>query len=344
MRARQWEKLVRAAHGERLPSTPVALIIDTPWIPRSLGISTVDYITVPDVWFRANLTVMNRFPDAIFLPGFWVEPGMASEPSGFGCRIQFHDDQPPSVRPIAEEVTQLDALESPNPLCDGLMPLVLSLYRNALPMVRGVGMDIKIVAARGPLALASHLLGLTGFLVGMKSEPQKTHTLLKMATRTVRQWLEAQAEVLPGVEGIMVLDDVMGFLSPEDYEEFAHPYFKDIFSMPAAVKILHNDTNSPACYPYLDDLGVNVFNFTHLQKISSVRPLVGDSVCLMGNVPPMDALVRGNAEETKRRARESLDENAGHPAFLLSAGGGVSAGTPGENIEALLEEAGKDRR
>jgi len=339
MRSADWQRLVKAAHGERLPAPPVALIVDSPWIPGYLGISTLDYIAIPELWLQANMTVANRFPEAIFLPGFWVEPGMAAEPSAFGCRITFPADQPPSIHPIAADIVELDALVPVNPRQDGLMPLALAQYRNVLPKVRAAGMDIKMAASRGPLALASHLLGLTAFLVGLKTEPERTHRLLETTTRTVREWLEAQAEALPGIEGIMVLDGVMGFLSREDYLEFAHPCFKEVFSIPAGLKILHNDTDSPVCYEFLGDLGVNVFNFTHLQGIRSVRERVGDSVCLMGNVAPLDVLVRGSAEETTKSARSCIAENNGHPAFLLSAGGGVSPGTPEENIRALIAAA-----
>ena len=171
MRNDHWNTLLRAVRGEPIPGTPVALIVDTPWIPPFLGISTVDYIGVPDVWFRANLEVAYRFPDAIFLPGFWVEPGMASEPSGFGCRIEFSRDQPPSVHAIASDISEVGGLSVPNPKRDGLMPLVLALYRHAVPRVRDEGMDIRMVAARGPLAVASHLIGLTAFLMGLKTEP-----------------------------------------------------------------------------------------------------------------------------------------------------------------------------
>ena len=339
MRPESWQRLVKAARGEALPVPPVALIVDSPWIPGYLGISTVDYITIPEVWLRANMTVMNRFPEVIFLPGFWVEPGMAAEPSGFGCRVSFTPDQPPSIRPIAADVSELDSLSPVDPRQDGLMPLVLAQYRHALPMVRAEGMDIRIAASRGPLALASHLLGLTGFLVGLKTEPEKTHRLLRITTRTVKEWLEAQAGVLPGIEGILVLDDVMGFLSREDYLEFAHPYFKEVFSAVAGLKILHNDSDSPVCYEFLDELGVNVFNFTHMQGIRSVRERVGDSVCLMGNVAPLDVLARGSAEQTAGSAKACIAENHGHRRFLLSAGGGVSPGTPEENIRALIAAA-----
>ncbi len=344
MRNDQWHTLVRAVHGERLPQTPVALIVDTPWIPPFLGISTVDYISVSDVWFSANLAILKRFPEVIFLPGFWVEPGMASEPSGFGCRIEFSPNQPPSVHHIASDISEVGGLEQPNPRRDGLMPLVLAQYRHALPRIQDAGMDIRMVAARGPLAVASHLLGLTAFLTGLKTEPQMTHKLLRTTTQLAKDWLSAQAEALAHCDGIMVLDDVVGFLSRDDYLEFAHPYLRDIFTLPAGVKVFHNDTDSPVCYELVGETGANVFNFTHLQSIASVRARVGDKMCLMGNVPPLEVLAKGDAEAVGSHARRCIEGNAGHPGFLLSAGGGMSAGTPAANVDALVAAARSTRK
>ena len=339
MRPEQWKTLVRAVHGERVERVPVALIADTPWIPPFLGVSTVDYISIPETWLQANLSVARMFPEVIFVPGFWVEPGMAAEPSGFGCRIEFSSEQPPSIHPIGSDIALAGSLVQPNPLRDGLMPLVLAQYRYALPRVRAEGMDIKIVAARGPLAVAAHLFGLSEFLIGLKTEPALTHSVLTMTTKLVKEWLSAQADVLPAADGILVLDDVVGFLSREDYQEFAHPYLKEIFALPAAVKIFHNDTDSPVCYEFLPDLGINAFNFTHLRCLSDVRARVGDSVCLMGNVPPRDVLAGGDAAAVFDSARQCIGENGGHPAFLLSAGGGLSPGTPSDSINALVRAA-----
>jgi len=335
MRGEQWDILRKAASGQ--PQEPhAAFIVDSPWIPGLLGISTIDYICLPSVWFRANMEVMRRFPSAVFLPGFWVEMGMAAEPSGFGCRLSLFESQPPAIHPLTADIGDLDRLHSPDPRRDGLMPIILAQYRHVLPMVRAEGMDIRVIAARGPLALAAHLMGVTDFLIAMKTDPERTHRLLKMTTRTVLQWLEAQAEVLPGVQAVMVLDDIMGFMGEEDYLQFAHPYMKEVLSLPVALKILHNDTPNPACFRFLGDLGVDIFNFSHKIALPDMRRLAGAKVSLMGNISPLDVMVNGSPEENYRAARQVLRDNAGNPRFLLSAGGGLSPGTRGANLEAIL--------
>lgn len=338
MKKEHWE-IVKAVALGKSTTIHTAFIIDSPWIPGYLGISTLDYLSLPGVWFRANMEVMRQFPEAIFLPGFWVEMGMAAEPSGYGCRFSLFADQPPSIHPLFHDIEEVDRLHAPNPRQDGLMPMVLAQYGNALPMVRAEGMQIKIVAARGPIALAAHLMGVTDFLTAMKIEPEKCHRLLKMTTRTVVEWLEAQADVLPDVEGILVLDDIMGFVGEEDYLEFVHPYLKEVLSLPVTVRLLHNDTPNPVCFKHLEDLGVNIFNFSHQVLISETRELAGKSVSLMGNISPLDIMVNGTAEENYREARRILEDNAGHSRFILSAGGGLSPGTTGANIMAIIRAA-----
>jgi uroporphyrinogen decarboxylase len=219
------------------------------------------------------------------------------------------------------------------------MPLVCTMYRRIEPQVKDAGHVIKIVAARGPLALAAHLLGVTTFLLGLKLDPANTHRLLKICAQTVRDFLQAQAEALSEVEAILLLDDLVGFLSPADYQAFAHPYLQMILdAFPGALKFLHNDTRNPSSYPHLAGLGVQVFNFTHLQPLDEVRGLVGPQVCLMGNIAPLDILTNGTPEMVRQAARACRAAHPG-PGFILSAGGGVSPGTPGENIAALLSAA-----
>ena len=342
MRSEQWERIRQCARGEGLPAPVVALIVDSPWIPGHLGISTLDYMTVPEVWLDANLRVEREFPEVIFLPGFWAEVGMAAEPSGFGCPVSFYPDRPPAVHPIISGVGDLDRVRLPDPRTDGLMPIVLNIYRRLEPRVNDAGHVIRVVAARGPLTAATHLMGVTEFLLELKLHPAETHRFLRITTTLVRTWLEAQAEALRAVEGVLVLDDIAGFLSPQDYLEFAHPCLKEIFdAFPGAVKLFLNETDNPASYRYLKDLGIHIFNFTHLQPLAKVRELVGPQVCLMGNVPPLEVLAQGSPQEVIRSARDCLESHRRSPGLILSAGGGTSPGTPAANIRALLQACGR---
>lgn len=342
MNSYQWSIVKKCANMEELNQVPVGLIVDSPWIPGYVGISTIDYFAMPDKWLDANMKIIEEFPEIIFLPGFWVEYGMATEPSGFGCKINFYPNRTPTINHIINSPEEAEDIPIPDPRTDGLMPFVLNIYRNIEPKVKDLGRCIKVVAARGPLTIASHIMGVTNFLIGLKTDPANTHKLLKKTAALTRNWLEAQAEVLSEVEGIMVLDDIVGFLSQEDYLEFAHPYLKEIFTaFPQCIKMYHNDSDNVVCFSYLEDLSINIFNFTHLQDITRVRQLVGEKICLLGNIPPLDVLTNGTPDKVEEAARDCLHQHGGKAGIILSAGGGTSPGTPGENIHALIKAAAK---
>jgi uroporphyrinogen decarboxylase len=337
MKTNQWEILKKSAQLQALPQPPVALIVDSPWIPGYLGLSTLDYLTMPEIWLEANLKVERRFPEIIFLPGFWAEMGMAAEPSGFGCRVSFYEHKTPLVHTLFSDIHAAKGLPQPNPNTDGLMPIITNFYRQLEPRIKDAGHSVKVVAARGPLAVATHLMGVSDFLIGLKIDPINTHHCLKITTTLAKDWLSAQAEALNEVEGIMLLDDIVGFLSPTDYMEFAHPYLMDIYNaFPGVIKFLHNDMDNPVSYPYLADLGVQIFNFSHKIELSNARQKVGKDVCLMGNIPPLDVLTNGSREETLQAAEACLRAHPG-AGLILSAGGGASPGTPGENVAAMVQ-------
>jgi uroporphyrinogen decarboxylase len=342
MKEKDWDILLKSAQLKEQDNIPIALIVDSPWIPGYLGISHLQFYVVPEVWLEAYKKIKKDFPEVIFIPDFWVEYGMAQEPSGFGSKIIFYENSTPSIEPIinsADDLPEfLKKVKKPNPKTDGLMPLVLELYKYLEPKINSMGESIKIVAARGPFAIASHLMGVTEFLVSVKLYPEESKKLIDITTELVIDFLTAQIEVLHDVEGILVLDDIVGFFSEHDYLEFVHPSLKKIFStFDFPVKIYHNDTNNNVYYKYLPDLGINIFNFTHLQNIKDVYEMTQGKICLMGNVPPLDILVKGKEEDVKRSVESILKDFEQKKGIILSAGGGVSPGTPGENIRALIE-------
>jgi len=340
MTPEQWKLFRDVAQGAATETPPVALIVDSPWMPGYLGISTLDYLFDWDTWLDANLRVCREFPEVIFLPGFWAEIGMTAEPSAFGCRVSLYPDRTPVAHRLLRDLDELDRVPQPNPLTDGYLPVLLNQYRRLEPRIRDAGHEVKIVAARGPLTTATHLMGVTEFLMALKLQPEPVHRLLRLTTRLTREWLAAQAEALSVVEGILVLDDIPGMMSAPDYQEFAHPYLKEVFdAFPNTLKIFHNDTCNPVSYPSLPELGIHVFNFTHECPLAKARELVGPDLCLLGNVPPLGVLAKGTPEEVTAATRECLAQHPAKRGLILSAGGGTSPGTPGENIRALVEAA-----
>ena len=341
MRPEQWRTFKQIAKGGIDAEAPVALIVDSPWIPGYLGLNHLDYFLDPQLWFESNLKIYEEFPEITFVPSWWVEYGMAIEPSAFGGKVRFWPDRPPDVAPILKDIADGTWLSVPNPASDGLMPLTLRLYTTQKQRIFDAGHTIPMATARGPLCLASFLRGITDLMLDMTEQQAAVHALLDTLTTTVIRWLEAQCEAIGGcVEGIFVLDDVPGMLSRRLYQEFAHPYMKRVFdAFPKDwVKIYHNDANVKPFAADLTDLGIDVLNWSHKFAIPDALQATGGKLCLMGNVAPLELGVNGSPAEVKAAALDALAKSAGHP-FVLSVGGGTSPGMPRANVQALIDAA-----
>lgn len=330
-----WERWAIVARGGRADKIPVAFGVDSPWIPGFFGIDTLDYFLRPDEWLRVNLALRDRFPEIAWIPGFWIEYGMAAEPSAFGARIVWHHDRPPSIEPVRGGLDALLKFEPADPYQHGLMPLVLQRYTDAEQRLLPEGLSIKMVAARGPLAVAGWLLGITELLIGLKTEPEPHARLLDILTTTIIAWLRAQLSVLRAPEAILVLDDIVGMLSPKMFEQFARPCFSRLFDeFRGLIRVYHNDTPCPHLLNALATLDFEVFNFSHEMDIAEVQAKM-PRVALMGNIPPLDVMVRGTPAQAEAWARECIRKTNGR-GLILSAGGGMSPGTPAETIEAVV--------
>ncbi len=337
MKPEQWEVFKKAARLEKPDRIPMALIIDSPWIPGYLNISHLDYYLDPEVWFQSNKKINEEYPDIIFVPSWWMEYGMAAEPSALGTKIKFWENNTPSEVENLHSLDDIDKISNYEINNDGFMALTLHRMKMHKERISDEGHVQPIVTARGPLCTAGFVRGTTNLMMDLIMDPDRSHQLIDLCTNLVIDWLKAQAEVLGDqVEGIFILDDIVGFVGEEDYQKFAHPYLKRICdAFPKDwVKIYHNDANVDACLQFLPDTGFNVLNWGKQTDISIVKETIGDRMCLMGNVNPLEIGVQGKPEDVYKATLEVLEKSKGE-GIILSLGGGVSPGMPGENIRSM---------
>ena len=317
----------------------MSLIIDSPWIPGYMGIKHLDFYLDPELWFQAHLKIHREFPDIIFFPSWWMEYGMAAEPSALGAKIKFWPENTPSECHALHTIEDLEKLPEYDVNTDAFMALTLHRIQSQRQRILDQGEILPVVTSRGPLCTAGFVRGTTDLMMDILEKPEWAHKLIDLSTRLIIDWLKAQAEAMgPTVEGIFILDDIVGFLSPSHYKEFAHPYLKRICdAFPADwVKIYHNDANVNACLEHIPDCGFHVLNWGKQTDIADVKRRVGNRLCLMGNVNPLEIGVRGTPEQVHAATLAVLEKSAGEN-IILSLGGGVSPGMPRQNILAMQQ-------
>ena len=337
MTDQQWEMLHKIIKGEILQPLPIGFIIDCPWLPNWYSIRILDYFSNDELWLNANLKAINEFPEVMFLPGFWSEFGMCTEPSAFGARCNFPPNEFPHAHKIIHSANDIDSLPSPNPKTDGLLPFVLNRLKLAQPKIKAAGHKIRFAVARGPLNIASFLMGSTEFLTVMMLQPEKAETLIKKITAFLKDWLHLQMETFPSIDGIFLLDDIIGFIGEIEFRMLGLPYFKELFDADVSIKFLHNDADCKISAPFLPEMGVNLFNMGFEISLNELKQLTQNKVTLLGNIPPRDVLASGDTNDVKNVTVKLLNSLTDKSRIILSCGGGMPPGVSTENITAFVQ-------
>jgi uroporphyrinogen-III decarboxylase len=336
----QWDGLLRTVKGEIVSPLPVGFIIDSPWLPNWYGADILDYFSNDDIWLSANLRALREFPDVMFLPGFWSEFGMCTEPSAFGVRCTFPQNEFPHAHRVLLPDHDIDALPAPDPRTDGLLPLVLNRLKLAQPRIEEAGHRIRFAVARGPLNIASYLMGTTEFLTMLMLDPERAERLIKKVTHFLKQWLELQRHTFPSIDGIFLLDDIIGFLGEAEFRAFGLPAFKELFTTDVSVRFLHNDAPCRISAPFLPDMQVNLFNMGFDITLNELKDLTANTVTLLGNIPPRDVLASGTPQDVKRVTTALVHSLHERSRVILSCGGGMPPGVHSKNVTAFCEAVG----
>lgn len=334
----QWKLLTDVVHGRHTGDPVTGFIIDSPWIPGWYGVTHLEFYASDRVWMDAYRKVLESFSGTLFLPGFWSEYGMCTEPSAFGAKCIWKKDQMPHADRIITDVSQIGGMKVPDPSSDGLLPFMIQRLRTMQPEIRGMGHEIRFAIARGPLNIASFLMGTSELMLGIMLQPDEIHRLMRVITDFTVSWIRYQKENFPTIGGILVLDDIVGFIAEPEVKAFAVPYIKEIFeAFESEINFFHNDANGLVSTPFVAEMGVNLYNFSFEHSINEIRKLAGPGVALLGNLPPRDVLAAKTPAEIEDATRSMADEVKDKSRIIWSCGGGMPPDVPTENISAFLQ-------
>ena len=337
MTNKQWDALLAIVEGRSVDRRAVGFIIDSPWLPGWAGISTLDYYSSDEIWLSTNLKAIEQFPDVTFLPGFWSEYGMCTEPSAFGARSVWYESNLPHAEKVIHSDDDINRMPQPNVACDGLLPFMINRLKLMEPAIREKGHSIKFAVTRGPLNIATFLMGTSEFMLLLALDPEKAHQLMEKITKFIEDWVQYQKACFPSIEGVLLLDDIVGFVGEDECREFVVPYIRRCFSaINSKIGFFHNDAFGLTCAPFLKEMGVNLFNFAFDHPINQIRQLAGAEVALIGNLPPRDVLAAGKPDEVYAATRKMMREATDHSRMIWSCGGGIPQSVSTENLQAFL--------
>ncbi len=149
---------------------------------------------------------MQEFPDVIFVPSWWMEYGMAAEPSVLGAKIKFWQDNTPSEYHTLYRLEDIDEFPEYEVEADAFAALTLHRIGMHRQRILDSGYILPMVTARGPLCTAGFVRSTTNLMIELVENPEGCHRLIDLCTRVIIDWLKAQHKVMG--------DTVEGHLHP----------------------------------------------------------------------------------------------------------------------------------
>ncbi|MGA2766295.1 MAG: uroporphyrinogen decarboxylase family protein [Spirochaetia bacterium] len=334
----------KAQHLQPVDRVPVHFSDQLDFLGGWLGLDKRMYHLDPGVTLDAQVRFNKSFDGTGILgPNY----GVALETSAFGARIIFTQENPPWVATACTDYEDLKDyvanLGDPDPLFSGYLPLLYQSYFSMRKATGGaIAPSLGVIAS---IDVATLLVGMENLCIAIKLIPDTVHKLLAKINRFLINFIETKARLFD-VTAVGVLDlygDNAAYLSRSDFMEFVAPYNKAVYNYfrdERTVCLYHSDGNLSHLIDAIPEMGANcLYSFdphTDLQKFVEV---IGDRVCLMGNIDPIRVMRNGTVEEVKNSIRGILEVGRKAKGFVLSTGGELANGTPPGNICAALEAA-----
>lgn len=310
------------------------------------GFSVNEFLHEPEIWLENHLRdVIYRFTEiqddvAVFLT-IPVALVAALEFSLWGSDVTYKDDDDPVVSrtPLLKDLSDIDALPTPDFYQGGMMALARQLYEYVCEQVQGREFMVSFMEwVRGPLDLALALYGEPEFLNAITFDPEGAHRLMGYITQARIKVTRQRAEYLGEDElpkTSLFEDSLSGcLLTPQGYLEFVQPYHMAIADLHGGINYMHGCGDTTRLVEQLSDLPLDLFHvgpWTDLRIAAEQFGPKGVALEICRNkykwygphpIPPAEDNLRASPEEIEDMIRRTVHQavDGGATAFSLVAG------------------------
>lgn len=197
---------------------------------------------------------------------------------------------------------------------------------------------------RAAFMWSAYLMGLDNLLLNLLAEPELVELtmekVLRCNLRIVQRAIQAGAEV------IILGDDYAGnhgpMMSPELFRQFVLPPLTEMIAMihqAGALCIKHSDGD---LYPLLEMIvsagpdGINPIEPVAGMALKQVKGLVGDRVCLTGNIDCARLLPHGTPDQVRDAVRQAIADAAPGGGYILTSSNSIHSSCNPQNFVAMI--------
>ncbi len=276
--------------------------------------------------------------------GVQVGSDVTIEAEAVGSRVNYPDDNIPSViEPFLSE-PRIDRLKMPDPYRDGRMPLLLESTRIA---VEEVGEKAFIVSTvMGPLNCAGQIRGVENLMLDFYDRPGFVEELLDFAVEVGSAHGRAQVEA--GAHGILIGEALASpsMISPAFFKKFIRDRERRLIQAlresGAKNTILHICGDIRRILADCALTGTNLIDVDWMVDIAALiqnEEVRNARITARGNLNPAGVLLSKNPEDVIRESRRLIEANKISGRFILSAGCNMSPASVPENLRAMVKAA-----
>lgn len=331
------ERMEAFASGKEIDRIPCSPFLGESVAPI-FGHTIYEYNNSVEALVNVAVGSYEKFrPDSV---GFG--PGLQGIPEAMGSKLTITTNSTPYISaPAINDYSEIDKLRPIDPYKDGRIHYfleALKITNEKLSPVIGVGTTMG-----GPFTTASFLRGTDNFLRDLNRDPEMAHKLLEIATQSVINYIDAACDI--GLApGIAEPNASSTMISEKNFVEFAKPYLKRcmdrIIKRTGGGTTLHICGKTKKIWGHMVDVGIANLSLDNVDDIGELKKAYGDKVRLIGNVDPVDTIMRGSIEDIYEAARVCISKAYDSPkGFILSTGCDVPIGTDPNKIIALMDAA-----
>ena len=331
------ERMTALATGKPVDRIPCLPIIGQTGA-HLFGCTSKDFNLQPKVMAR----VLGGIFEAAGPDNLNVGAGLQGLPDALGCTLSFPDAGAPIITaPGFTEYSEVSDMSPADPEKDGRLPGCLEVMG---ALQKKYGEDVFVsVSIGGPFTSAALFTGTERFLKDMVRRPEDAHSVLELMLQSLKNMADA---VFSRGGAFSVSEPIASntIISRERFQTFAQPYLKRltdyVYEKYKRALSIHICGNTKNIWRDIADAGFTSFSVDNVERISEVAAEIGDRVVVVGNVPPVDVLLKGTVEDVFVASRQCIEEGKGSPkGYALASGCEIPPGVPLENLKALVDAA-----
>ena len=301
---------------------------------RSSNLKVREFCTNGKNMGEANIACFKKYRHDIV----YIFSTTSTLAEALGTKMYFPEDDGPQVEVTFIQTREyLKKFKPVNPEKDGRLPVYLEAVKRC---VDAIGDEVFIVPVIGaPFTTSAALRGTDVFIKELYTDPELVHTVMKVATQSAKNLIDAYVRV-GGVPVTVEPVATGSMISEKHFREFVLPYLKEVYAhihshgLPGVLHICGKTKRVIKC---MVESGADVLSIDDIDLLEA-KEMVGEKVCLMGNVSPADGMLKGNPDIIGSMVKECISKASKNPrGFIVATGCEVPIKTPHGNMVAFLE-------